>query len=86
MPQPHDILACPITVAGYNKTSHPLPEVATLATIARDQFCVARNAGDRRTMTFWSARENALRRAAYGALASCGSVRTTRHPLRARSA
>ena len=37
------------------------------AQIACDNFWAARDAGDRRAMTYWSARENAVRRAAHGA-------------------
>ena len=40
-----------------------------LARIARDQFWVARRAGDRPAMIRWSARESVLRRRAHGLMA-----------------
>jgi hypothetical protein len=43
-------------VAGYRSA----------AEIARDRFWAARAAGDRRAMTYWSARETVLRRATHG--------------------
>ena len=41
-------------------------EDRTPAEIARDRFWAARSAGDRRAMTYWSARETVLRRSTHG--------------------
>ena len=42
---------------------------SSLAQIARDQFWAALRDGDRPAMIYWSARENVLRRRAYGRMA-----------------
>jgi hypothetical protein len=52
---------------GYDNSPPAQSATRSQAEIARDRFWAARAAGDRRAMTYWSARENRLRRAAHGA-------------------